>query len=316
MPILTGADNNSAPTVEQRVRDWLFKQGYPLEFRTAAEFSKAGFQVRQGDYVQDTRSGKLREIDVLANVPKRHPDQPVRVSYVVECKWSREKPWVIFTSSETIEAGVTISQTIASDLGHLLLWAAAGDSRLNTIHTFHTSARIGFGGRQAFSQSADLVFSALQSVVSAAKAKAEAWNKRLKCEQSVTENLLPRVGIILFPLIVIEGRLFEARLHGTDFVLEETKSSRLHWRGSETWEHIATVDVVTFDFLEEFLSRRISEVDTIFDVLQEYFDSLRSCCQKLELGQFEVTPGPRGFFGAPPLLQRLNQAFEERRGVH
>ncbi len=312
----TPTDNGSSPSavLEQRVRDWLSRQGYPLEFRTAAEFSKAGFQVRQGDYVQDTISDKLREIDVLADAPSRHPDQPVRVSYIVECKWTREKPWVVFTSSETVKPGITISQTIASDLGHLLLWAAAGDCRLNATRTFEASGRAGFGGRQAFSEKADLVFSALQSVVSATKAKAEAWNKRLEYEQAITGSLLPRIGVILFPVIVIEGRLFEARLQGADLMLEEVNYSRVYWRGSEAWEHMATIDVVTIGFLEEFLSRRVSEVDTISEVLQQHFESLQSCCQKLELGEFEITPGQRGFFGVPPLLQRLNRAFEERRG--
>ena len=224
MPTEKFVDNTPPARIEERVREWLSRQGYPLEFRTAAEFSKAGFQVRQGEYVSDTRSGKLREIDVLADAQRRYVDQPARICYVVECKWTREKPWVIFTSSDKVTSGVTISQTIASELGRLLLWAAAGDSRLNSTCTFGASDKPGFGGRQAFSDGADLVFSALQSVVSVTKAKADDWNKRLEYEQSLSQDLLPRVGVILLPIIVIEGRLFEARLEGTAELVNEDET--------------------------------------------------------------------------------------------
>ena len=308
-------DNTPTDRIEDRVHDWLSRQGYPLEFRTAAVFSKAGFQVRQGEYVSETRSDKVREIDILADAPRRHVDQPARICYVVECKWTKEKPWIIFTSSDKVMAGVAISQTIASELGRLLLWAAAGDSRLNSTRTFEACDKPGFGGRQAFSDGIDMVFSALQSVVSAAKAKGDNWNKRLEHEQSLTQDILPRVGVILLPVIVIEGRLFEARLSGSDLVIEEVSSSRVHWRGSETWEHIATVDIVTADYLEEFVSCRVSEANTVCEALQTYYDSLRSCCEHFDLGKFEITPGPRGFLDVPSLLKRLSHVLAVRRGV-
>lgn len=308
-------DNTLTDKIEDRVHDWLSRQGYPLEFRTAAVFSKAGFQVQQGEYVSDTRSDKLREIDILADAPRKHVDQPARICYVVGCKWTKEKPWVIFTSSNKVMAGVAISQTIASELGRLLLWAAAGDSRLNSTRTFEACDKPGFGGRQAFSDGSDMVFSSLQSVVSAAKAKADNWNKRLEHEQSLTHNILPRIGVILLPVIVIEGRLFEARLSGSDLLIEEVRSSRVHWRGSETWEQIATVDIVTADYLEEFLSCRVSEANTICEALQTYYDSLQSCCDHFDLGEFEITQGPRGFLDVPVLLNRLGNVLATRRAL-
>jgi hypothetical protein len=313
MPTKKFGDNAPPARIKERIRDWLSRQGYPLEFRTAAEFGKAGFRVRQGEYVSDTISGKLREIDVLADAARQEIDQPVQICYIVECKWTQEKPWVIFTSTGEEMPGVTISQAIASELGRLLLWAAGGDSRLNSTRTFGGSNRHGFGGRQAFSDGADPVFSALQSVVSLAKAKADEWNKRLDYEQSLNQNLLPRVGVILLPIIVIDGRLFEARLEGSDLLLEEVRSCRVHWRGSEAWEHMATVDIVTTNYLGEFVSCRAYEANIICKALKTYYDSLRSSCEHLDLGEFEIAEGGWGF--PPPLLNRLSEALEVRRGV-
>jgi hypothetical protein len=51
----------------EKVRDWLTKQGYPLEMRVARAFRNAGTpRVALGD-VYRIESDKLRETDVTAN---------------------------------------------------------------------------------------------------------------------------------------------------------------------------------------------------------------------------------------------------------
>jgi hypothetical protein len=39
-------------SLQDRVKEWLVNEGYPIEFRTAREFLKHGFTVRQGHYVK------------------------------------------------------------------------------------------------------------------------------------------------------------------------------------------------------------------------------------------------------------------------
>lgn len=53
-------------TMSDKVKEWLEKQGYPLEMRVAAAFSEAGFDVRQSTYYIDPETSKAREIDVEA----------------------------------------------------------------------------------------------------------------------------------------------------------------------------------------------------------------------------------------------------------
>jgi hypothetical protein len=56
--------------MEQQIRDWLQNQGYPLEMRTAANYTNAGFRVVQSSYYQDPESSDWREIDVVADLTR------------------------------------------------------------------------------------------------------------------------------------------------------------------------------------------------------------------------------------------------------
>lgn len=47
-----------------KIKDWLNKQGYPLEFATATAIRRSGLMPEQGIHVQI--EGKPREIDVYA----------------------------------------------------------------------------------------------------------------------------------------------------------------------------------------------------------------------------------------------------------
>jgi hypothetical protein len=73
-----------------KVKEWLEKQGFLLEMKTAAAFRDAGFEVRQSSHYVDPDTGKSREIDVLA----RDPDflGIVDIQFTIECKASK-KPW-------------------------------------------------------------------------------------------------------------------------------------------------------------------------------------------------------------------------------
>lgn len=82
--------------LQASVQEWLEAQGYPLEMRTAAAFRLAGFRAVQGVYYQDPETDAWREIDVVADIPEVY--RSARIVFVAECKSSRDKPWLLFTS--------------------------------------------------------------------------------------------------------------------------------------------------------------------------------------------------------------------------
>src|SRR5260370_232246 len=82
-------------------------------------------------------------------------------------KWSRDKPWVVFSSEmDPMATSACVNQTISSLLGGSIAWILSGDKQAADLALFASPARGGFGGRQAFSKGNDLFYTALQSVVS------------------------------------------------------------------------------------------------------------------------------------------------------
>jgi hypothetical protein len=137
--------------LSDEVRRWFEKEGYPLEFRTAQVFRRNGFRTFQGYYCHG-QGQDLLEIDVLANIDVTvGNDTFFRASYVVECKWSKDKPWIVFTSPDTfVLESACIAQTVASRLGEAVTYCLAGDGSVGKLETFARRQNGGFGGRRAF----------------------------------------------------------------------------------------------------------------------------------------------------------------------
>lgn len=53
------------------MREWLVKEGYPLEYETARELTRAGYKAWQGRYYVDTEDKTHRELDVRAEEPEK-----------------------------------------------------------------------------------------------------------------------------------------------------------------------------------------------------------------------------------------------------
>jgi hypothetical protein len=87
---------NSLP---DKVLEWLNEQGYPTEFQVANICDRHGFRVFQGYHVRGEDPDVPREIDVLAQTDRISTNNYlIRVCHVIECKWSKDKPWVVLTS--------------------------------------------------------------------------------------------------------------------------------------------------------------------------------------------------------------------------
>lgn len=88
------------------MREWVERQGYPLEMRVAQEFRGAGTtHVEQSTYYTDMSSGiiTVREIDVLPfwyGIPRgEEGSRALLFLFPTECK-SIDTPWIVFTGSD------------------------------------------------------------------------------------------------------------------------------------------------------------------------------------------------------------------------
>lgn len=262
-----------------KVEDWLEKEGYSLEFLTATAFEKQGFHVMQGENFRDEEHGINREIDVTASVSLTFNGTQFKISHVLECKWSKDKPWVIFCSKGSDRPlSYCISQTIGSYLGEALLWDIATDETLFDTSHFITPEVPGFSGRQAFSSGKDLFYSSMQNVTATANLKANYYNV-----DPVNQFLeIPKFAEIVLPVIVVNGTLYQAIYNEENkkIELEETNHIRLYWDGSDAHDITSNVDVITSDFVDEFAKIRKNESKKYFYQWKNHYGKLRNVINK------------------------------------
>ena len=138
-------------SLDEKVKRWVEKEGYPLEFSTAHKFKKRRFSVEQSYFAKD-ENGKAREVDVLATANVPIGRSFLRIKHVVECKWSKDKPWVLFKDEKRFATSALAAQLISSSAGpplamrNLKSWACLrgrdflfqGDKPFQKVMTFFT----------------------------------------------------------------------------------------------------------------------------------------------------------------------------------
>jgi len=246
------ADEGEAdPDLRQKVRKWLDHTGHPLEFRAAHALHAAGFCVTQGLYVPGEDPDRPREIDVVASVRPKSDLISLSCHLVVECKSSRDKPWVVFTRRSLVEVGQRAILAFSSGPIQAKLFGLARTGKLSGLTTFSRPHRIGFAGRQVFSKSddKDIFYGAVQSVVAKTRSLYVEWCQR-------NGGIDEPTGAFFLPVVVVDGRVFEAYFDDAacDLVVEEVKRVRLHWAGAIARKSTA-IDVVAESAFPDFVAQ-------------------------------------------------------------
>jgi hypothetical protein len=267
-----------------KVRDWLDRQGYPLEMRVARLFQREQFNVKQAEYYESTE-GVWRETDVVAELVEeikisRSADQYdlLRVSScaVNECKTSSNRPWIVFTDRSTkTQADTMVFGTIAGTLAQLVMMGIAleFDEPLFHLPIFaertlgHGVACAVLSDTSSRESNYDSAYKALNQAVDAASAKAESepgWGNNFR---------------YVFPTVVLSAPLFEAYLDADGNVqIEPCDQIAVMWwvskRRSDVLVHILT-------------ERKLPDYAT---QLREAFDNLRTRKEQM----LEAIKKPKG----------------------
>lgn len=232
--------------LKQSVTEWLNSQGFPLEMAVAAAFRQKGFWVTQSDYYEDPNTGTQREIDVTARLQTYVQADLVRVTFVVECKVSKDKPWVLFTADTVRLADrARIVQRTSSVYGKKFLYQLMDVDEVKNLPFFTLPARPGYGLAQALRKpdAKDLSYDALTAVAAATLAQAREANHAIKVGQG---NFVE----VIFPVVVIDGRLFEAYLDASGkIVVNETAVGTLVWRNPAAGSVHSIVRITTLPAL-------------------------------------------------------------------
>ncbi len=248
-------------SIENRLHSWLKEQGYPLEFRVAQAFQQAqaaatafdydplmetGVRagVAQSHYYSDPETDASREIDVMVTYEDyTKPGFLAGVILAIECKLSRDKPWILFTSDQpTVGVDEIVWPQPSSRLGRNFLYDRAQRHFLATLPLYAIPKRTAFAMTQAFTAGSDVAYKA---ALGAAKATVAI------CKEYDDPN-----AVVGFTAVVVDGALFQCYLPsaGGELIIEEVERGLLIWgkpvhgRGSRT-----VINVVTSGGLGRFV---------------------------------------------------------------
>lgn len=250
--------------INTKITDWLETQGYPLEMLVALAFQKAGIRTSSSDYYIDPDSGESRETDATASaLCAIDKNNFLDIQCQIECKLSKDKPWIAFVSEAdsmvwTSNASVICSEKYAKFWSDQIQQKNFGEYR-KKIALLNPSVT-GYGITQAFSSGQDAPFKALMSVVKAALASVR------QIDKSNSQAANGNVYRIVFPAIVIDSRLFECRIDTNEqIILNEVETTVVRWRGITPASIAPLVHVITKPALSQFVENFKIAVDTMYD---------------------------------------------------
>jgi hypothetical protein len=250
-----------------KVREWLEKQGYSLEMRTASAFRAAGFDfVRQSSYYTDAETNKAREMDV--EIISRSWAGFVDVRFFVECK-SGDKPWVLLCSTDTLMnynrlfAFCAMSEQSRS-------FFAQSEGLKERIEKFSWLKKDGviaaYSLRQAFSGDADSAYTAAMNVTKA-------------CHYHVTGNK-PSFKFLgfAFPVIVVDTPLIRGTLDASgEIELQEVGQAEFLFSGHEAG---TCIRIVTLAHLPAFAREAKHVAQQLKDELSSEEDKIRTAIKQ------------------------------------
>jgi len=259
--------------LKTKVTTWLNEQGYPLEMRVASTLQQGGFRVVQSEYYSDPETGDSRELDVVAFKQKKLQNVLFRVSLLIECKRSTSKPWLLFTSDKKRLADpARVAQRAANSLGRHFLHEACQISDIQSLPVFSLPERPAYGVTQALTTGKDICYSSVTSVSKAALATVAELDERKEADKKGMRRLLRPLNIcsIVFPLVVVEGRMFEVYLDDKENVeVADIDNGTLLWRNPVVGMPHTIVNIVSSSSFEQFSNEAQASIDKLFELTEK-----------------------------------------------
>jgi hypothetical protein len=232
-----------------KVTAWLNSGGAPVEMRVARILEARALNVLQSVYFMDADENVSREVDVIAMREVQLDDRRIAAHLVIECKYA-PKPWVLFRGRPAWDEGRSNFDRITTEYGSQWLAQARFHPAIENARVFQQEPRAGYGLTTAtFSETnvdaaergKDLAYKALLSATKAARA----WARDLGRRDGVTT-----LGVV-FPVVVLRGKLFEATLEGDPIEAHEIKRGQVYW-GNPAGERPVLIDVLTDSVVDEY----------------------------------------------------------------
>jgi len=254
----------------RKVRKAILKSGYPTEIEVRNALKKNGWLVGNQWPYRDKTTQKVRAVDVFAMKIGLKPSR-LGIILLAECKKSEEHEWVFYTQQKEADylsfmgaifdtVRKVTSPQVSEQLEQLMAKATLGDifnietrssnilSKLSGLHILNRSIRMGLFSVAPFRKDGgkDDFFEATQQIISSIESLAEGMK-----------------GLIVFPLIVFEGEVYEFYPDDGELTILPTNHVQFISFGADLTPHL--IDIVKKSHLAEFLKM----IETDLQILSE-----------------------------------------------
>ncbi|MGK3981490.1 hypothetical protein WME99_00525 [Sorangium sp. So ce136] len=245
--------------LEEKLVEWMKSQGYPLEMAVARAFQRKNFLIIRSEYYLDPDTHTARETDVVASVQEEVGDVFIRLSFVLECKTSLDKPWLLFSDEMGLADPARVAQRAASTTGASFLYSLATDHRVSELPLFQIDSPASYGFTQAFTSGQDRAY---EAALSAAKAVAALTHHADLQEERTGEPY----ALVAFPVIVLRGGLFTARLcDGERLEVKAINEGTLLWRNPVVKNPHTIIKIVTEQHLDAYVEQICASAEPFFE---------------------------------------------------
>lgn len=253
--------------IEDKLKAWLEKTGYPLELFVHKELRSRKFICEKSQMYSDVETGVSREIDLTANKVGPSGNGCYELQFVIECKKS-DKPLVVLCDGNELKerSAIFFGSELLDDLrvgnGGIYFYIHQLDDKERQKLTGEYSKKIfpGYSIVPGFGKSDENIF---KGIMGLAKANDYHRNEYLKLakdnlKNESEENYEPWHRLQI-PLLVVDAPLFRAFLNKDgELVVEksdwESLVVRLPWvLDTDESDRVCVVDVVQRDFLNNYL---------------------------------------------------------------
>lgn len=226
----------------ESIKSWINKNGYPFEMQVAKSFRKAGFEVSQSILYKDSETEKYRETDIIAFVTKSVNGVWFNLTFVIECKKTTDKPWIIFSNKDLYTIQNSKYPIIASKNANKLIDSITKNNNFKSPLIFPEIINSGYNIVTAFSEKSDVAYSASQSVIKACEYFVNNSNKTSR-----------KFCNIYIPIIAIDGELHEAFLNDDDEIeLLQVEHSTVVSTKSFDEQNSNLITIVSSNYLSKY----------------------------------------------------------------
>ena len=255
--------------MENKIREWLEKSGYPLELSAVEILNKYNYKSSPSSLYQDYETNKIREIDIIAHKRIESKEIEVEFKFIIECKKSN-KPFILLTSNSEVApiSEIMFNVDVEHPTTHSVITAFKNLKFSDSIKKFSPAYAIGNKIIQGFVDSDEMVYSAVNSI-------AKSFKYFLESEKNIYEmDIEANCYSLSIPVLLIDAPFYKIFFDDTNSLqIQELEKAILKVKKSwefETNSHY-NVPIITFKNFNDF----VLEVDNLMNSYLGHIKSMK-----------------------------------------